>query len=138
MPYVEATAPTVIDQELCRSCIQLLQPKELSQTGVESESYRHQADAKKKELPFGEVECLVFSFKSARRRARGAAVARAAAATACVVLFVRSSASLHARAERAHPARHARVRALRARLTDCAARAQTSSRSTTSWGSTGC
>jgi hypothetical protein len=66
MRYVEATAPAVIDEALSRSCIQLLQPKELSQTGVESESHRHAAANKQATLAFGDVEALVFSFKSGR------------------------------------------------------------------------
>jgi hypothetical protein len=72
MRYVEATAPAVIDEGLSRACIQLLQPKEHSQTGVELESQRNATATKQATLPFGEVECLMFSFKSGLRRHRRA------------------------------------------------------------------
>lgn len=68
MPYVDATAPTVIDEALCRSCIQLVQPKELILSGVESEADKQAAANKKATLAFREVECLMLSFKSARAR----------------------------------------------------------------------
>mmetsp|Transcript_5108 Transcript_5108/g.15105 ORF Transcript_5108/g.15105 Transcript_5108/m.15105 type:complete len:547 (-) Transcript_5108:357-1997(-) len=61
MKFADATAPAVIDEELCRDCIHLLQTKE---QGVEQESYRHSAATKKDNIEFGEVQCLMFSFKN--------------------------------------------------------------------------
>lgn len=129
MRYVEATAPSVIDEELCRACIHLLQPKELTPSGtIETEVNRQSTVTKQQNLPFSEVEYLVFSFKSARAR-----VARA-------IPRSQPSAPLALRAERprlpaADPAcAHAASRPGRALR---CVRRQTSSRSTTWWASTG-
>lgn len=65
MRFVEAVAPSVINEELCRTCIELLQPKNAIQASMQAEDIQRDIDAKKSAMPFGRVECLAFSFQSA-------------------------------------------------------------------------